>query len=174
MAKEVQTEVKLNHRQCLLTVIPEADMAERPTSCLALKSLILSAGKGEWFQSFQSRAQYFLTRCQHLIMIEMREGYRDMHRTEICKMDAEARKEGASWNVGCIFGSKLPSLDGNITMKAMILDTQLHITMYVAKCYSSNLSDMEKRGYWILQEHEPCKLCLTLSNWGEKSDPKHF
>lgn len=31
MAKEVQTEVKLNHRQCLLTVIPEADMAERPT-----------------------------------------------------------------------------------------------------------------------------------------------
>lgn len=97
-----------------------------------------------------------------------------MHRTEICKMDAEARKEGASQNVGCIFGSKLPSLDGNITMKAMILDTQLHITMYVAKCYSSNLSDMEKRGYWILQEHEPCKLCLTLSNWGEKSDPKHF
>lgn len=77
-------------------------------------------------------------------MIEMREGYRDMHRTEICKMDAEARKEGASWNVGCIFGSKLPSLDGNITMKAMIVDTQLHITMYVAKCYSSNLSDMEK------------------------------
>lgn len=31
MAKEAQTEVKLNHRHCLLTVIQEADMAEKPT-----------------------------------------------------------------------------------------------------------------------------------------------
>lgn len=70
--------------------------------------------------------------------------------TDICtgqrdaKMDSGARKGGAFQNVGCVFSSKLPCLEANITMKTTVLNTQLHITMQVAKFYSYNLSDMEK------------------------------